>query len=88
MVIAGTTIADDSWGRAKDKIKEVCSYLLCGNIAGVRVLPSPQNAMLMLMGSAEELPQAPAERPRFIEDMSDSEAVAAVSLVHSTLLIH
>ena len=38
-----------------------------------------QNVMLLMMGSAEELPQAPLERPKFIEDMSDAEAAAAVS---------
>ena len=38
-----------------------------------------QNVMLLMMGSAEELPQAPSERPKFIEDMSDAEAAAAVS---------
>ena len=32
-----------------------------------------------MMGSAEELPQAPLERPKFIEDMSEAEAAAAVS---------
>ena len=32
-----------------------------------------------MMGSAEELPQAPSERPKFIEDMSEAEAAAAVS---------
>lgn len=35
--------------------------------------------MLLMMGSAEELPQAPSERPKFIEDMSEAEAAAAVS---------
>lgn len=38
-----------------------------------------QNVMLLMMGSAEELPQAPSERPKFIEDMSEAEAAAAVS---------
>lgn len=38
-----------------------------------------QNAMLMMMGSAEALPSAPAERPKFIEDMSEAEAASAVS---------
>lgn len=36
--------------------------------------------MLLMMGSAEELPQAPSEKPRFLEDMSEAEAAAAVSV--------
>ena len=37
-------------------------------------------ALLMMMGSAEELPQAPTQSTKFIEDMTESEAAAAVSL--------
>ena len=37
------------------------------------------NATFMLMGSADSLPEAPKERTKFIEDMTDSEAAAAVS---------
>lgn len=33
----------------------------------------------MLMGSAEELPPEPTERPKFIEDMTEEEAASAVS---------
>ena len=33
----------------------------------------------MLMGSAEELPTEPTERPKFIEDMTEEEAASAVS---------
>jgi len=36
--------------------------------------------MLLMMGSAEELPKAPSEKPRFLEDMSEAEAAAAVSV--------
>lgn len=39
-----------------------------------------ENVMLLMMGSAEELPQAPSEKPRFLEDMSEAEAAAALSL--------
>ena len=37
------------------------------------------NATFMLMGSADSLPQAPKEKTKFIEDMTESEAAAAVS---------
>ena len=37
------------------------------------------NSMFMVMGSADSLPEAPKEKTRFIEDMTDSEAAAAVS---------
>ena len=33
----------------------------------------------MLMGSADELPTEPKERPKFIEDMTEEEAASAVS---------
>jgi ubiquitin carboxyl-terminal hydrolase 14 len=36
-----------------------------------------------MMGSADELPTAPVEKPKFIEDMSETEAAAAVSLTPS-----
>lgn len=39
-----------------------------------------QNMMLMMMGSAEDLPEAPKEKPRFIEDMSEAEAASALAL--------
>ena len=37
------------------------------------------NANFMMMGSADQLPEAPKERTKFIEDMTDLEAAAAVS---------
>ena len=39
------------------------------------------NVTFMLMGSADSLPEAPKERTKFIEDMTESEAAAAVSKV-------
>ena len=36
------------------------------------------NATFMLMGSADSLPEAPKEKTKFIEDMTDLEAAAAV----------
>ena len=47
-----------------------------------RALPPPQNMMLMMMGSADDLPEAPKEKPRFIEDLSEAEAASAVSSPH------
>ena len=38
-----------------------------------------QNVTFMLMGSADSLPEAPKEKTKFIEDMTESEAAAAVS---------
>ena len=38
-----------------------------------------------MMGSADELPSAPKEKPKFIEDMTDEEAAAAVSSYHSEI---
>jgi len=35
--------------------------------------------MFLMMGSADELPAAPVEKPRFIEDMSEDDVAAAVS---------
>jgi len=32
-----------------------------------------------MMGSADELPKEPAEKPVFVEDMSDTQLAAAVS---------
>ena len=42
--------------------------------------------MLMMMGSAEALPSAPAEKTKFIEDMSEAEAASAVSRLTNKLL--
>ena len=42
-------------------------------------LHSMKNAVLMLMGSADALPQAPSTHHKFIEDMSETEAMTAVS---------
>ena len=36
--------------------------------------------MLLMMGSAEQLPQAPVQKTKFLEDMSEAEAAAAVSV--------
>ena len=38
-----------------------------------------QNAMLLMMGTADELPQEPAEKPVFLEDMTDQQLASAVS---------
>lgn len=37
-------------------------------------------AMFMLMGSSEKLPEAPKEKPKFIEDMSENELAVALDL--------
>ena len=37
------------------------------------------NMTFLLMGSADTLPEAPKEKTTFIEDMTESEAAAAVS---------
>ncbi len=37
-----------------------------------------------MMGSADELPSAPVEKTKFIEDMTDEDAAAAVSVGGST----
>lgn len=44
-----------------------------------------QNATLLMMGSVGDLPSAPKEQPKFIEDMSEAEATAAVSYLASCL---
>lgn len=37
-------------------------------------------AMFMLMGSSEKLPEAPVEKPKFVEDMTESELAVALDL--------
>ena len=41
----------------------------------------PKNATFMMMGSADELPSAPPEPIKFLEDMSESEAAAVSECV-------
>ena len=41
--------------------------------------------MIMLMGSADTLPQAPVVKPKFIEDMSETEAASLVSVINHSL---
>lgn len=36
------------------------------------------NSLFMLMGSSEKIPEAPAEKPRFVEDMSENELAVAL----------
>ncbi|CAI8044987.1 Ubiquitin carboxyl-terminal hydrolase 14 [Geodia barretti] len=38
------------------------------------------NATFMMMGSADSLPEAPKQKTKFLEDMTDTEAAAALSL--------
>ena len=45
-----------------------------------------QGATLLMMGSADELPTEPAEKPIFVEDMSDSQLAKAVSSLYRILL--
>lgn len=40
----------------------------------------PDGSMFMLMGSSEKLPDAPVEKPKFVEDMNESELAAAMDL--------
>lgn len=37
------------------------------------------NAVILLLGTKEEVPTEPQERPKFIEDMNESELASAVS---------
>lgn len=39
-----------------------------------------EGSMFMLMGSSEKLPDAPIEKPKFVEDMNESEIAAALDL--------
>lgn len=38
------------------------------------------DAMFMLMGSSEKLPEAPVEKPKFVEDMNENELAAALDI--------
>ena len=79
-MVSGATILDEDWGKAKGKIKEVLEeQQILHELVDIELYHLLQNVMLLMMGSAEELPQAPSERPKFIEDMSEAEAAAAVS---------
>ena len=44
------------------------------------IIVETQGMNLLMMGSAEELPQAPAEKTVFVEDMSEDQLMSAVSL--------
>ena len=88
VMVGGVTLQDDDWGKAKAKIKEVHCTQWHTTFTKLMntwreyvcwILLLSQNAMLMMMGSAEALPSTPAERPKFIEDMSEAEAASAVS---------
>lgn len=37
--------------------------------------------MFMLMGSADALPEAPKQKTKFLEDMTEAELATAVSIV-------
>lgn len=39
-----------------------------------------EGTMLMLMGSSEKLPEAPVEKPKFVEDMNETELAAALDI--------
>lgn len=43
-------------------------------------LDIPEESMFMLMGSSEKLPDAPIEKPKFVEDMNESELAVAMDL--------
>lgn len=43
-------------------------------------LDMPEGSMFMLMGSSEKLPDAPVEKPKFLEDMNESELAVALDL--------
>lgn len=52
-----------------------------------------QGAVILLLGTKEEVPKEPVERPKFIEDMNESEIATAVctkcsfaELVHARIL--
>ena len=46
-----------------------------------------QGMTLLLMGSAEALPQEPATKPVFMEDMSEQQLASAVSTLNSYILL-
>ena len=46
-----------------------------------------QGMTLLLMGSAEALPQEPATKPVFMEDMSEQQLASAVSTLNSCILL-
>ncbi len=75
-MIGGVNILNEDWGKAKSKIKQVSVCVLFS------LVPNhwSQNSMFLMMGSVDELPSAPKEKTKFIEDMTEEDAAATVSL--------
>lgn len=47
-----------------------------------------QGAMLLMMGTAEELPQEPVQKTVFMEDMTEQQLASAVSLLCNIQVYH
>ena len=42
-----------------------------------------QNANLLMMGSVDEIPQAPVSKPVFLEDLNETQLARAVRLMNN-----
>lgn len=58
----------------------MCSGLMIKDDAWPDKLQITDKTAFMLMGSSEKLPEAPVEKPKFVEDMSESELAVALDL--------
>lgn len=41
--------------------------------------------MFLMMGSVDELPSEPREKPKFVEDMSDTQLASAVRIFYTCM---
>jgi ubiquitin carboxyl-terminal hydrolase 14 len=63
-----------------DRQRLMCSGLMIKDDVWPDKLKIDEATTFMLMGSAEKLPEAPAEKPKFVEDLSENELAAAMDL--------
>lgn len=80
VMFKGKIVSDDSWqGFSLKEVSGLMNNVLRFTIFWLLSL-FPQGAQLLMMGAADEIPQAPKDKVTFMEDMSESELATALDL--------
>ena len=77
IMCAGKTLKDDEWNIPLKNVRNAYFALSC---CLQMFFVSFQGAILLLLGTSEAIVEAPTEKVKFIEDMSENEIAQAIEL--------
>lgn len=79
-IMCGGKTLGDEWNIPLKNVRKLWNYLICAKSLSFVSLLLFQGAVVLLLGTCEELSVEPVQKTVFIEDMSESELAQAIEL--------